>query len=129
MVEAPHWPPRPLTADERDVLELLLSAEFDGASQLRLQAETAMSVGGCACGCPSVSLLVADGSAPRASLPSRLAPVELEIAPDQNGIGGDVILFVDDGQLSYLEYVSYTDETPKEWPRPSQLSLRHGGPG
>ncbi|HTW07997.1 MAG TPA: hypothetical protein VME46_10820 [Acidimicrobiales bacterium] len=29
---------------------------------------------------------------------------------------GDIILFVDDGRLSCLEYVSYDEPSPAEWP-------------
>jgi hypothetical protein len=104
-------------------LELLLSADFEGAADLRIQAKSAMSVGGCACPCPSVDLLVSDPDAKPVPMPSRVVPAELQIAPNEDGIPGTVILFVDDGRLSYLEYVYYTDEVPAVWPDISQLSL------
>lgn len=52
----------------------------------------------------------------------RVVPTELQIEPDEGGIPGTVILFVDDGRLSYLEYVYYTGEVPITWPNPSQPS-------
>lgn len=127
MVAAPEWPPRPLTSEERDVLELLLSADFEGAADLRVQAKSAMSVGGCACPCPSVDMLVTDPDAKPVPMPSRVVPAELRIEANEDGIPGDVILFVDDGRLSYLEYVYYTDEAPTAWPPISQLSLETRG--
>jgi hypothetical protein len=105
------------------VLEFLLSADFAGAADLRIQARSAMSVGGCACPCPSVDLVVTDPDAKPVTMPSRLVPAELQIQPNEDGIPGTVILFIDDGRLSYLEYVYYTDEVPTAWPSINQLSL------
>jgi hypothetical protein len=39
---------------------------------------------------------------------------------------GDIIVFVDDGLLSCLEYVSYDDPSPAEWPR--SIASRWYGP-
>jgi hypothetical protein len=57
---------RPLTADERGLLDFLLAGPVDWP-ELRAQAETATVVGVCSCGCPSIQLAV-DESAPGASL-------------------------------------------------------------
>lgn len=56
-------------------------------------------------------------------MPGRLVPAELQVEPDADGVPGSVILFVDDGLLSYLEYVYYTDEVPTTWPTTAQLSV------
>ena len=59
-------------------------------------------------------------------MPSRLVPAELQVEPNEDGIPGAVILFVDDGLLSYLEYVYYADEIPTAWPVTGQLSVHRG---
>jgi hypothetical protein len=35
----------------------------------------------------------------------------------------DILLFVDDGRLSYLELVWYTDDAPKTWPLAAQITV------
>jgi hypothetical protein len=51
-------PPRPLTPAESLVLGLLLSTEFPGVEALRAQARSAVVVGRCDCGCPTIELAV-----------------------------------------------------------------------
>ena len=102
------------------MLDLVLSSDFDGAGELREQARAAVVVGRCDCGCPSVDLQVG-GRVSAARLGSRLVPSELEVlAGDEPP--GQVIVFADDGRLSYLEYVFFGD-TPEVWPDPSQVRL------
>jgi hypothetical protein len=107
--------PRRLTQHERAVLDLLLSINFDGVQQLRDQALSALVTGKCDCGCPSIELTVGDGVS-ASERPHRLAPVEGVVAPMGDGPPGEVLLFVDDGKLSYLEYVHYNDPPPSDWP-------------
>jgi hypothetical protein len=53
----------------------------------------------------------------------RLAPVEGRVASaSDEEPPGEIILFVDDGRLSYLEYVYYSDAPPPSWPPASQIS-------
>ena len=74
-------------------------------------------IGKCDCGCPTVDLLVLpDVRRSGVETRSRTAPVEGLVAPVGDEPPGDIILFVDDGRLSYLEYVSYSDSPPSEWP-------------
>jgi hypothetical protein len=84
------------------VLDHLLSVDFDGVTELRDQAKDATVTGRCECGCPSVDLAVGP-TASRSSLPRRLSPVEGRVAPVGEEPPGDIILFVDGGQLSRLE--------------------------
>jgi hypothetical protein len=114
--------PRPLMAAEREVLALLLSVEFPGVDQLRMQAGSALVVGGCDCGCPSIAFGVPDDAPLVPGLSSRLAPAEGAVSPQGDGVPGEIILFVDDGRLSYLEYVYY-DAPPMEWPAPDRISV------
>jgi hypothetical protein len=113
--------PRPLSAPERLMLDLVLSSDFAGVAELREQARSALVVGGCDCGCPSVDLQTAV-AARAARLDSRLVPSELEVVPVGKEPPGQVILFADDGRLSCLEYVFF-DETPAEWPDASRVRV------
>jgi hypothetical protein len=107
---------RAVSAVERAVLRLLLFASFDGVAELRAQVDRATVTGRCACGCPSVELAVPD-DVPRSSCAGRLAPVEAR-AGDQT-----VILFLDDGRLSYLELVDVGVRPPGAWPPVEQMSI------
>jgi hypothetical protein len=110
--------PRPLTSVERAVLALLLSVDFPGVDALRVQAGSAAVVGGCDCGCPSIALTVPADVPLASGLSSRLAPTEGVVSPQ----GDEIILFVDDGRLSYLEYVYY-DAPPTVWPALDRISV------
>lgn len=114
-------PSRPLNVVERSVLELLLSADFDGVDALRAQAADVEVVGRCGCGCPSVDLDVAPSARLAVGLTSRLVPSELEILPVGEEPPGQVILFIDGGRLSYLEYV-YFGDVPTDWPESRRLT-------
>jgi len=113
--------PRPLTEDEQLVLGRILAADFQGVSALREQALGVQVVGRCECGCPSVDLQPPADST-RSDQVGRLAPVELAVAPLADELPGEVILFVDDGRLSYLEYVYYCELPPTGWPSEDRLS-------
>ena len=109
--------PRPLNDAERSMLLALLAPEYPGVSELRSQVPDAVVVGKCDCGCPTVDIKVPP-SAPRSRVQTknRLAPYEGRVAPLRDEPAGDIILFVDDGYLSSLEYVPYADPSPAEWP-------------
>ena len=113
--------PRPLTDDEERVLRRILDADFRGVAALLEQFVGVQVVGHCDCGCPSIDLQPRPGSA-RSDQAGRLAPVELLVTPVADEPPGGVILFVDDGQLSYLEYVYYSEAPPSEWPSDDRLS-------
>ena len=106
---------RPLTPRERSVLDLVLTADFPGAAELRVQVRTARVTGRCACGCPTIDLAV-DDAAPVAGIDSRVA-VEVDVAD------GGLIVFVDEGRLSGLEYWSAADEPPAEFPPPERIRV------
>ena len=112
--------PRPLDAGERAVLDQLLNTEFPGVRELRDQAVDVQVVGRCACGCPSIDL-DASRDLRQAPVSDGLAPAELRVTPLADEPEGDVILFVKDGRLSYLEYVYYTDRPPSSWPSQDRL--------
>jgi hypothetical protein len=114
--------PRALTADESAVLALLLSVNFPGVDELRLQAASASVVRRCDCGCPSIELKVAEGAPLASGLSSRLVPADGVVSPMGDDVPGEIILFVDDGRLSYLEYVYY-DAVPTEWPALDRITV------
>jgi hypothetical protein len=107
---------RPLSKSERQVLGLLLAMDFPGAPELRAQVDSAVVSGTCACGCPSVDLVV-EGDVPLAAVSSR-TPVNAEV---DGVLGGGLIVFVNEGRLSGLEYYSVEDETPSDWPDVAQI--------
>lgn len=109
-------PPRPLNEDEERVLALLLHPSFSGVHELRDQARQAVVVGRCDCGCPTIELSVPSEMRAAVPAPNRLAPVEGRITSDTGEPVGDILLFVDDGRISSLELVWYTDDPPRIWP-------------
>jgi hypothetical protein len=110
---------RVLTPVERAALTALLAVDFPGAVELRAQAATARVTGRCACGCPTIDLVV-DEATPVAAVEDRM-PVEADV-PD-----GGLIVFVDEGRLAALEYWTVSDETPVEFPPPEQIRVTQAG--
>jgi len=102
---------RPLSETERGVLGVLLAMDFPGASELRAQVDSTVVAGSCACGCPTVDLVV-EGDLPPARVTSR-TPVTAEV---DGVLGGGLIVFVDNGRLSGLEYYSVEGHLPSDWP-------------
>lgn len=102
---------RPLSQAERQVLDVLLVIDFPGASELRAQVDSAVVTRKCDCGCPSVDLIV-EGDVPFASVTSR-TPVQAVV---DDAIGGGLIVFVDEGRLSGLEFYAAEDPMPREFP-------------
>jgi hypothetical protein len=100
--------PRPLTAREREILDLLLSVDFPGAKELR---EQAISVSAEREGM-IIDLIVSE-ALPRATVVSR-TPVQAVVDGDRHD--GGLLLFVDDGALSALEYWWVTEEEPDVFP-------------
>ena len=62
--------------------------------------------------------LVVDDVAPLAAVPSRM-PVHAVV--DGDGYDGGLLLFVDDGRLSALEYWWVTEDMPDEFPPLSSI--------
>jgi hypothetical protein len=106
---------RTLLANERAALDALLACDFDGAPELRRQAATVM-----ADGIGLIINLVVDSSIPGAPVRSR-APVEAPVYADDGVLRNGLILFVDEGRLSGLEYWWTTDEMPGSFPPPARI--------
>jgi hypothetical protein len=89
-------------------LDALLAAEFAGARELRAQAKTASAGAG-----TLVVDLIVDRSLPEAVVRHRI-PVQAVV--DGAGYDGGLILYVDDGRLSGVEYWWVTEEAPDHFP-------------
>lgn len=125
---------RNLTADERAILDLLLTREFAGRDSLLVQAATVQTMGlCCTCGCPSFSLKP-DTALAAAEVAERMPSDAHGTDPGGNLVG--VLLFVDDGYLSEVEVFNYegTDfaglpDTSalklSEWSEPNETGGRH----
>ncbi|GAA1399857.1 MULTISPECIES: hypothetical protein [Oerskovia] len=102
--------PRPLTDRERSVLDALLSIDVDGVSGLRRQARSAVVTGTCGCGCPSIDFRTGTG---------------MQVVVDARVIGSPdgLFLYLLDGELGGIEWVSVAEERPTELPEPAQLEI------
>ncbi|MBG0827008.1 hypothetical protein HS041_04425 [Planomonospora sp. ID67723] len=96
----------------------LLTQDFPGAQELRAQVSSAVVVGRCGCGCATVDLR--PGSEP----PALEAPVQdgVLVSAHTRTRGDGVLLFVEDGHLSYLE-VYATEDEPAPLPHPEDLTV------
>lgn len=110
--------PRPLTDDERAVLDLLLSESFSGVEHLREQVGRLQVVGRCDCGCPTIYFR--DPPDMPSDAVTHPAPVEGRV--ENADPSADVLLFVRNGALSTLEYVCYGDNAPDSWPPADQIT-------
>ncbi|MCA0328429.1 MAG: hypothetical protein LCI03_00835 [Actinobacteria bacterium] len=102
---------RQLSETERGVLGVLLAMDFPGAPELRAQVDSTVVSGRCACGCPTVDLVV-EGDVQPARVTSR-TPVTAEV---EGVLGGGLIVFVDNGCLTGLEYYSVDGHHLSDWP-------------
>ncbi|MFI7011937.1 hypothetical protein, partial [Streptomyces sp. NPDC050145] len=105
-----------LNADERAVLEHILSAEFDGASQLRNQlGRTAVTA---VWGPDSVSVdLQVREPCEHAALPNELVPVDAHVHDLSGAYVGEILVWTDRGAtLAALEFAWVTDEMPTSLP-------------
>jgi hypothetical protein len=105
---------RPLTGSERSTLDLMLSMEFEGVEALRKQSLTVLVSGRCGCGCPTIDLTTSP-EVERSPIVDLVSPVQGRVEHGEGRAPGELILFLDEGRLSSLEYVYYED-IPTSWP-------------
>ncbi len=111
---------RALNADEAKVMDQLLSLDFPGASEVRVQQAHARVVGRCQCGCATIDLAVDVSFAPPArGVPSPI-PAEAEVVGEGDQPVGGVTVFLKDGYLSGLEIYSF-GEPIRAWPAAGSL--------
>lgn len=103
---------RPLTPEERQLLDAFLGRDFPGAAELREQARSVEASQGCPCGCGTISLHPSDASEwPHATVRSN--PLSAGTVVDESGeaVGG-LLLFLKDGILDSFEVYSFGDPLP-----------------
>jgi len=110
---------RPLSVEERSLLDWLIVNGNPGAEQFASQIAQLHVVGSCSCGCPSIDLAVGDREE-RTVGPSHVLADFDGISPE--GIKAGVILHAREGQISELEVYAIEDvETPFSLPILSSL--------
>lgn len=114
---------RPLTEHERDVQLHLLSVPLDGVEALREQAMQAKAAGSDG---PSIDLVVSD-SAPRAPLADGPLPITADVVDAHEQYVGELLLWIEDGRLSALEFAWVTDEPPTTLPPLSSIRVGRRG--
>ncbi|MFF8809155.1 hypothetical protein [Streptomyces omiyaensis] len=108
--------PRSLNADERAVLEHVLSADFDGASQLRNQLDRTEVTAVWGPDSVSVDLQVRE-PCEHAALPTGLVPVDAHVHDPSGVYVGEILVWTDRGAtLAALEFAWITDEMPTSLP-------------
>ncbi len=104
--------PRPLSPGERAALiRIVETAEVDGIEELRLQVPHAEVSGG-----PTFLVLQVREPAPRSRFHKGHLPVRAFVRWDEGDSDGELLVWVNDGYLSALEFAWYADEQPHEFP-------------
>jgi hypothetical protein len=117
--------PRPLTANERAVLEAVLpSGGFKDVEVYRAQLDGLMVVGRCTCGCPTIDLRV-DDAAPRSAHPGVPSLPLWATAGDPNDAEDvvDISVWAPDGALTELNVSWYGKQPPAALPDARDLAV------
>ncbi|MBF6167265.1 hypothetical protein IU486_21280 [Streptomyces gardneri] len=114
--------PRMLTDLETSVVTKLLSSGVPGASEYLAQVPYSQVVATWGTGSPSVDLAVRPGAVQVSGSPEGI--LASGAVNDHNGSPiGEVILWVENGWLSGIEYAWYTDKRPHALPEHDQIEL------
>ncbi|MEU3014955.1 hypothetical protein [Nocardia asteroides] len=114
--------PRSLTDLESDVVTKLLSAGGAGAGEYLMQIPYTQVVATWGLGSPSVDVVVRPG--PQQAVSSGDGIFANGAVTDPNGSPiGELILWVENGWLSGIEYAWYTDDRPRTLPDPAQIEV------
>ncbi|WP_280243637.1 hypothetical protein [Nocardia abscessus] len=115
-------PPRTLTDLETSVVTKLLSSNAPGATEYLTQVPYSQVVATWGIGSPSVDLAVRPGAVQASGPPDGI--FASGAVTDRNGSPtGEVIVWVENGWLSGIEYAWYTDERPHALPEPGRIEL------
>jgi hypothetical protein len=106
---------RPLNPKERELLEFILTADFPGRDELKIQTNCAEVCWECDCGCGTVNFELTE--------PCTRAAAREPIPVEAYRESLEVLLFVREGFLSSLEIVDYLDVRPVTYPSPKELKL------
>jgi hypothetical protein len=111
---------RPLSLEERRLLEWLLAHGNEGAQDYVSQLDQLSVVAHCGCGCPTINLGFG-GAKKRTMGPSHILADFVGIAPENVTVG--IILHAREGKLSELEIYSI-DETEEPFHLPAIETLK-----
>ncbi|MFC4127245.1 hypothetical protein [Nocardia rhizosphaerae] len=114
--------PRGLTGIESDIVTKLLSACGAGVGEYLLQIPYAEVVATWGPGSPSVDLVVRPGAPQAAGSANGILANGAVTDPNGSPVG-ELILWVENGWLSGIEYAWYTDERPQSLPDPAQVEV------
>jgi hypothetical protein len=109
-----------LSAQVRGVLNrVLYQSDFPGRDELAEQVSSVSVVGG------PVTML--DLRVNRSTPPSVFADgpilVSVEVSDESGAPIGELLVWVNDGRLSALEFAWWTDEPPRQLPSPGRLKI------
>jgi hypothetical protein len=111
-------PSRDLTANEREALEIAIEASpFSQA--LSKQALTATVKGGL----PTFLDLDVQGE-PATACPDGPLTVRAFVSGPSGETTGEILVWVEAGLLSALEFAWYTDKAPEEFPPPESINVQ-----
>jgi hypothetical protein len=106
--------------DVRGLVAAVLAAEdFDGKPELLAQVPFVRVVGG---PITFLDLVIEDPEVRRSALIKGCVPGQCWVSDEQGNAIGGLLVWVDDGYISALEYFWHTDEPPTRLPAVSQLS-------
>ncbi|MEU7767776.1 hypothetical protein AB0B25_21950 [Nocardia sp. NPDC049190] len=114
--------PRTLTYLEVGVVTKLLSSGAAGTAEYLAQVPYCQVIATWGIGSPSVDLAVRPGAVHASGSRDGIFASGAVTARDGSPIG-EIMLWVENGWLSGIEYAWYTDERPDALPEPDQIEL------
>lgn len=106
---------RPLDHREREVLRLILDAPIPGAAELAAQLDVARVTRHWG-RTPSVDIEVPHSVSPASQVASGVLPIDAEVVDEAGNPVGEILVWIDSGRLSGLEFAWYLEETPDTLP-------------
>lgn len=114
---------RALTPTEQQVIAAILSEEILGMSDLRAQLGSARVLRNWQPeGSPSIDLATLPDT-PRSPLRDSIVPVDATVVDENENYLGELILWLEDGRISSLEYAWVTDAMPCSLPAVESLRI------
>ncbi|MEW5351538.1 hypothetical protein [Streptomyces sp. 16-176A] len=115
-----------LPEDVADVLDLVLNPDEPAHVALRRQVPRLRVRSRCECGCGTAYFgLDAEAVEPAATGPGTVVAADVQLFTETGECPGEVLVFVEDGYLSWLEVSSWSDDVKvnlaaaRRWLRPS----------
>lgn len=114
--------PRPLHQTEMAVIERILESGLPGSEILSLQLPHTKVTAPWAPDSPSIDLST-DGECAPAEIPDGVFPARSIVIDDGGHPIGSLLIWVESGMLSALEYAWYSDEPPTSLPDPAMIKF------